>query len=54
MCKNVFVVNNGNIFLTFYAQDLTKGCGRGMDTPESQGGPGRQMRDDFSNGPGRK
>ena len=46
MCKNVFAVNNGIIVLTFHAQDLTKGCGRGMHGP----GPGRQKRGDFLTG----
>ena len=49
ICKNVFAVNNG-IVLTFHAQDLTKGYGRGMHRPRSDW----QVRDDFSNELGRQ
>ena len=53
MCKDVFAVNNGITVLTFHAQDLTKGCGRGMHEPwpNPRPGAGWQMRDDSSNVP---
>ena len=68
MCKNVFTVNNGIIVLTFHAQELTKGCGRGQHGPgpdwrsvlgpamtdEFSYGPGRQKRNEFGPGPGLK
>ena len=63
LCKNVFAINNGIIVLTFHEQDLTKGCGRGLHSPQPDARPvpgpacdfsnwpGQQMKGDFSNGP---
>ena len=39
MCKNVFVMNNGIIVLTFHEQDLSKDCGRGLHAPEPDARP---------------
>ena len=51
--KNVFVLNNGIIVLTFDELDLTKGRGRGLHGPESDERPVPGSDRDFSNGPGR-
>ena len=39
MCKNVFVITNGIVILTFHEQDLTKGHGRGLLGPEPDARP---------------
>ena len=53
MCKNVFAMNNGIIVLTFHEQDLTKGCGRGLQGPEPDAKLVPGPAHDFSNGPGK-
>ena len=46
MCKNVFAINNGIIDLTFHAQDLKIGSGRGLHGPGPDPRPVPEPADD--------